>query len=216
MGNSVTCFLPERERKMKTAMLCVLLGVAMVTADLEVKTTHMPEECERKSAAGDSLTMHYTGTLGSDGKGEQFDSSVGRDPFQFTLGQGMVIQGWDEGLKDMCIGEKRTLVIPPELGYGDRGAGDAIPGGSTLHFDVELLAIGDAPPMENIFSEIDTDSDTQISRAEVIAYMEKMGAEGAEDHVDEIMQEEDKDNDGFISWHEFSGPKGEEPPAAQE
>jgi FKBP-type peptidyl-prolyl cis-trans isomerase len=83
--------------------------------------------------------MHYTGTLYKDGS--QFDSSVGRAPFDFTLGAGMVIKGWDNGLQDMCVGEKRKLVIPSALGYGAGGSGAKIPGGATLNFDVELLSI---------------------------------------------------------------------------
>ena len=83
---------------------------------------------------------HYTGVLYSNCK--QFDSSVGREPFSFTLGAGEVIKGWDTGLAGMCVGEKRKLVIPANLGYGDAGAGDDIPGGATLQFEVELLAIG--------------------------------------------------------------------------
>merc|ERR1712127_11960 len=98
------------------------------------------ENCERTSRKGDELSMHYTGTLLADGS--EFDSSIPRgEPFVFTLGQGQVIKGWDQGLLDMCEGEKRKLVIPPALGYGDSGAGDKIPGGATLVFEVELLKI---------------------------------------------------------------------------
>jgi FK506-binding protein 2 len=86
--------------------------------------------------------MHYTGTLYKDNS--QFDSSVGRSPFDFTLGRGMVIKGWDNGLQDMCVGEKRKLIIPSDLGYGASGSGAKIPGGATLVFEVELLAIKDS------------------------------------------------------------------------
>ncbi|RKO91405.1 FK506-binding protein 2B precursor, partial [Blyttiomyces helicus] len=98
------------------------------------------DECKIKTKSGDSLSMEYTGTLYD--TGEQFDSSVGRAPFTFTLGRGQVIAGWDQGLLDMCIGEKRKLIIPSALGYGEQGSGSGkIPGGATLVFEVELLDI---------------------------------------------------------------------------
>jgi FKBP-type peptidyl-prolyl cis-trans isomerase FkpA len=95
--------------------------------------------------SGQSALVHYTGWLydaaAPDNKGKQFDSSVGREPFEFPLGAGAVIQGWDKGVVGMKVGGKRRLVIPPEMGYGNRGAGGVIPPGATLLFDVELVEI---------------------------------------------------------------------------
>jgi FKBP-type peptidyl-prolyl cis-trans isomerase len=91
------------------------------------------------AVAGKTLTMHYTGWL-TDGK--KFDSSLDRgEPFQFTLGRGQVIKGWDEGVAGMKVGGKRQLKIPPAAGYGAGGAGNVIPPNATLIFDVELLAV---------------------------------------------------------------------------
>jgi peptidylprolyl isomerase len=92
---------------------------------------------------GQSVTVHYTGWLDKDGvRGAKFDSSVDRGaPFTFTIGVHQVIQGWDEGVMSMKVGEKRLLTIPPHLGYGSRGAGGAIPGNATLQFEVELLGV---------------------------------------------------------------------------
>jgi peptidylprolyl isomerase len=92
---------------------------------------------------GNKVSVHYTGWLYNNGaKGAKFDSSVDRgQPFQFTLGAHQVIAGWDEGVAGMKVGGKRTLIIPPELGYGARGAGGVIPPNATLMFDVELLGV---------------------------------------------------------------------------
>ncbi len=92
---------------------------------------------------GRYISVHYTGWLYSDGgRGKKFDSSRDRgQPFGFVLGAGDVIQGWDEGFAGMKVGGKRTLIIPSEAGYGMRGAGDDIPPGATLIFDVELLGV---------------------------------------------------------------------------
>ena len=96
------------------------------------------------AAAGQHVTVHYTGWLFEDGvAGKKFDSSKDRgDPFDFPLGAGHVIRGGDEGVQGMKIGGTRKLTIPPEMGYGARGAGGAIPPNATLLFEVELLAIG--------------------------------------------------------------------------
>ncbi len=94
---------------------------------------------------GQVCVMHYTGWLYEGGeKGSKFDSSVDRgQPFEFSIGVGQVIGGWDEGVATMLVGGKRTLIIPPELGYGARGAGGVIPPNATLLFEVELLGIRD-------------------------------------------------------------------------
>ncbi len=101
--------------------------------DIEVGSGAKPQK-------GQEVVVHYTGWLQSNN--QKFDSSVDRgQPFSFTLGQGMVIQGWDEGLASMHVGGKRRLIIPAALGYGARGAGGVIPPNATLVFDVELLDI---------------------------------------------------------------------------
>jgi len=112
-------------------------------SQLRIGVKFRPPECPKKSTTGDNLVMHYTGSLYKDNK--VFDSSLNRsDPFSFQVGTGSVIKGWDQGLLNMCIGEKRKLTIPSDLGYGDAGAGQDIPAGATLVFEVELLDISDA------------------------------------------------------------------------
>uniref|UniRef100_A0A336LU62 peptidylprolyl isomerase n=1 Tax=Culicoides sonorensis TaxID=179676 RepID=A0A336LU62_CULSO len=133
--------------KTNLLVLCVftLVAITKVTGDdkpepkLKIGVKKRVENCSIRSKKGDLLSMHYTGTLED---GTEFDSSIPRgDPLTFTLGMGQVIKGWDQGLLNMCEGEKRRLVIPSHLGYGERGAGEKIPGGATLIFEVELVKI---------------------------------------------------------------------------
>ncbi len=117
-------------------------GQAMTTpSGLQIIDTTVGTGASPKT--GQTCVMHYTGWLSDGGKkGKKFDSSVDRgSPFEFPIGMKRVIGGWDEGVATMKVGGKRTLIIPPELGYGARGAGGVIPPNATLIFDVELLAI---------------------------------------------------------------------------
>ncbi|MEX0881030.1 MAG: FKBP-type peptidyl-prolyl cis-trans isomerase [Thermoanaerobaculia bacterium] len=157
MNKRIGLFLP--------AALVAALASAPALAD-ESKSTPAPEAAKKSESkmkttpsglqyedtvegtgaspkTGQTCVMHYTGWLWENGaKGKKFDSSVDRGtPFTFPIGQGRVIKGWDEGVAAMKVGGKRTLLIPPQLGYGSRGAGGAIPGNATLLFEVELLDI---------------------------------------------------------------------------
>merc|ERR1711865_1245203 len=112
----------------------------------ETAITTKEATCSNPAKAGDKMTMDYTGTIDPNSetgtKGLKFDSSLDRGtPFSFTLGEGQVIQGWDQGLVGICPGENRKLVIPPALGYGAEGAGADIPGGATLDFDVTCIKV---------------------------------------------------------------------------
>ncbi|KAK3093984.1 hypothetical protein FSP39_022524 [Pinctada imbricata] len=129
-----------------SVLLLVVIATAVCDAKeekkrkLQIGVKKRVENCSQKSKKADTLKMHYTGKLES--TGEEFDSSIPRgEPFSFVLGTGQVIKGWDQGLLGMCVGEKRKLVIPPELGYGERGAPPKIPGNAVLIFEVELIAI---------------------------------------------------------------------------
>lgn len=208
----------------KLTYLCIAcFFVALVASEegelkIDVLKTVEDDKCTRKSKRLDMLSMHYVGTLED---GTKFDSSADHgQPFSFQLGIGQVIKGWDQGLLDMCIGEKRKLTIPSHLGYGDQGAGEKIPPKATLIFEVELLDVQDGPKPENIFKKIDTDEDNKLSREEISDFIVKQTEQSGQkidpsakehtDVVENIFVHEDKDKDGHISHDEFSGPKHEE------
>eukprot|EP01098_Paradermamoeba_levis_P007147 TRINITY_DN2965_c0_g1_i3.p1 TRINITY_DN2965_c0_g1~~TRINITY_DN2965_c0_g1_i3.p1 ORF type:complete len:136 (+),score=23.24 TRINITY_DN2965_c0_g1_i3:86-493(+) len=128
-------------------LLCIVLFalhcVSVLGSGLKIGVKFRPEKCDRKTKPGDSLSIHYTGTLTD---GTQFDSSVPRNqPFTFTLGAGQVIKGWDQGLVGMCVGEKRKLTIPYELAYGESGRPPTIPPKATLIFETCLLYTSPSP-----------------------------------------------------------------------
>ena len=121
----------------------VLIAAAAITLPGGTVATDTLTGTGAVAAPGTIVSVQYTGWLDAGGgrHGKQFDSSVGRGPFSFALGAGQVIPGWDAGVAGMKVGGKRTLLIPAAQGYGDRGAGDDIPPGAALVFDVELLRV---------------------------------------------------------------------------
>ncbi|XP_042471936.1 peptidyl-prolyl cis-trans isomerase FKBP15-1-like [Zingiber officinale] len=110
--------------------------------ELQIGVKYKPKSCTIQAHKGDVIKVHYRGSLTN---GEVFDSTFERDPIEFELGSGQVIKGWDQGLLGMCVGEKRKLKIPAKLAYGAEGSPPKIPGGATLLFDTELVAVNGKP-----------------------------------------------------------------------
>merc|ERR1712243_387699 len=187
--------------RMKAVLAVLVVGAVFAEPEvkdsgLKVEYVSKPDTCDKVARNGDMLSMHYTGTL-EDGK--KFDSSVDcNEPFKFQIGVGQVIKGWEEGVLGMCIGEKRRLIVPPELGYGDQGAGEVIPGGATLYFDIELLETEEGPQPVNVFKQVDMDNDAALSREELSVYLkqqvEAMASAGGEkaQKAQEMLKDQDK------------------------
>jgi FKBP-type peptidyl-prolyl cis-trans isomerase 2 len=202
--------------------ILLFLHCSLVTStEVSITSTFVPSTCDVKAENGDVMRVHYTGSISETSatgvKGRVFDSSVDkRKPLKLILGKGEVIKGWEQGLLGMCVGEKRTLVIPPELGYGNSGSGRHIPGGATLKFEVECVDIiknkesstESKKQYPNVFKQIDIDGDWLITYEEMLMWFMAKGMklEKYRWHM------EDKNRDGIVTWEEFSGLKGDEPP----
>lgn len=131
----LTVFTFAEEKKMSSSEA----AGQVVTTESGLQYIDLVVGTGRQAELGDTAMVHYTGWLAN---GTKFDSSVDRkEPFSFRVGAGQVIKGWDEGVGTMKVGGKRKLIIPPQLGYGARGAGNVIPPNATLTFDVELLGL---------------------------------------------------------------------------
>ncbi|KAG8442954.1 hypothetical protein GDO86_011682 [Hymenochirus boettgeri] len=187
-------------------------GALIPEPEVQIQVLEKPFICRRKTKNGDMLLVHSEGFL--EKNGTMFYSTYKENngqPVWFTLGIKEVIKGWDKGLQDMCIGEKRKITVPPSLGYGKEGKGKIAPD-STLIFVIDLMEIRNGPRSHESFQEMDLNDDWKLSKAEVKAYLkaefEKHGSEVNETHhevlVESIFEKEDEDSDGFISAREFT------------
>lgn len=198
---------------MKVTRILFLSVAAAVTAaeeQIKVNIYDGPTNCDQvdKVKVGDQLEMHYTGTIdesSSTGEpGTQFDSSREREALHVTIGFGDLIEGWDQGLIGLCKGAKAILVVPPEMGYGSSGVGDAIPGGATLRFDVEVVSVTEVR-YPDIFDELDIDEDGLLTPEEILVHFRKEGPDA--DMPPELMEKDDTNKDGVVSREEFGGPR---------
>jgi len=193
-------------------------------SDVRVNVYKGPTECSgpNKVKEGNSVAIHYDSYIDESSregvKGKKVDSSRDRGVgAAVTVGRGKVIQGLDIGLMGLCKGSYATIVVPPHFAYGDTGNGPDVPGGTTIKYDLEILDVtpeqqgGDAPA-PNEFAKIDTDRDGRLSREEASKYFD---SKNQPIDIDGLWAAEDKDSDGYISWGEFTGPKGDGPPRQQ-
>ncbi|NXO55183.1 FKBP7 isomerase, partial [Aramus guarauna] len=183
-------------------------------AEVKIEVLHLPEVCSPKSRKGDLLNAHYDGFLASDGS--KFYCSRTQNeghPKWFVLGVGQVIKGLDIAMMNMCPGEKRKVIIPPSLAYGQQGyAQGKIPPNATLIFEIELYAVNKGPRSVEAFNQIDKDSDKKLSELEISQYLkEEFARDGKKRHpsvhdeiLADIFKKNDHDGDGFISAKEYN------------
>ncbi|XP_029874979.1 peptidyl-prolyl cis-trans isomerase FKBP7 [Aquila chrysaetos chrysaetos] len=215
-------------REMGRGLTLLLLPLALLAApaqaeggtaaaeeeEVKIEVLHLPEVCSPKSKRGDLLNAHYDGFLASDGS--KFYCSRTQNeghPKWFVLGVGQVIKGLDVAMMNMCPGEKRKVIIPPSLAYGQQGyAQGKIPPNATLIFEIELYAVNKGPRSVEAFNKIDKDSDKKLSELEISQYLkEEFARDGKKRHpsvhdeiLADIFKKNDHDGDGFISAKEYN------------
>eukprot|EP00581_Thalassiosira_minuscula_P003826 CAMPEP_0183744026 /NCGR_PEP_ID=MMETSP0737-20130205/65519_1 /TAXON_ID=385413 /ORGANISM="Thalassiosira miniscula, Strain CCMP1093" /LENGTH=368 /DNA_ID=CAMNT_0025979661 /DNA_START=159 /DNA_END=1265 /DNA_ORIENTATION=- len=206
------------------AAVALVASVANASSEVKVVVYDGPKKCSNKEGdeklmkveADCTVGLHFTVTIdessvGSrENIGRKIESSrdgMGVAP-SFPVGQGRVIAGLDQGLIGLCRGASAYIIVPPHLAYGRYGKPEqGVGGDTTLRYDVEIADI--QPPVPNDFIKIDSNKDWKISKKEAKSYFE---GKGQAIDIKALWKAEDKDGDGYISWEEFSGPKGSEPP----
>ncbi|KAF6716746.1 Peptidyl-prolyl cis-trans isomerase FKBP14 [Oryzias melastigma] len=194
-----------------SSLLVSVSGAGAPEEEMKMEVLHKPFICRRKSKNGDLLLLHHEAYF-ENGTLLLSSRTIGdKQPVWFTLGIREGIKGWDLGLRDMCAGEQRKLVIPPSLAYGDEGKGK-IPPKTTLTFKIELVEIRNGPRSHESFQEMDLNDDWRLSKHEVKEYLKKEFERYGhppndtlnEEMANDIFTREDKNKDGFISSREFT------------
>ncbi|XP_076821780.1 peptidyl-prolyl cis-trans isomerase FKBP14-like [Clavelina lepadiformis] len=208
---------PFKTLLIAVSLLSTSLPLSHCTPHFKIDVLYKPPECERESKYGDQMFVHFVGKKAD--TGETFDKSIEEKPYRFQLGTGEVIEGFDEGLVNMCPGEKRKLTVPPHMAYGHGGGHlPQMPGG-TLVFEVELVHAEEGPRHPKVFKEMDIDGDKFLSKFELREYLRKevtdanakpMSLDDEVKLIEDILAMEDVDKDGYISHTEFSGTKHDE------
>ncbi|XP_029980313.1 peptidyl-prolyl cis-trans isomerase FKBP7 [Sphaeramia orbicularis] len=221
--------LPRKHRstmwKLLSCTLCVFvvlsqLGLWSVQAaeddeldgQVKIEVLFQPVECSSKSKRGDLMNVHYDGYLATDGS-QFYCSRSDRTgyPQWLVLGVGQVIKGLDIGMMDMCVGEKRKIIVPPSLAFGEKGKGP-VPPNATVVFEVEVLAVSRGPRSLEAFGQMDTNKDKILTKEEVKAYLKLEFEKDGKPHdepfyekiLNDIFQKNDLDKDGLINTKEYN------------
>lgn len=202
-------------------MILMMIMISNINYCIGYELTYImkPKDCENKKKVEDLdyVTFNYVGMIDESSKtgdrGKIFDQSSKGSPIVTQMKKGQGIDGF-RGLIGVCVGSKISLVVPPEEAYGDQGAGDIVPPGATLKFNIEIVTSSKTSPknLPNVFAQIDSNRDDKISKEEALDFFKKNGLKEVPSHI----WKEDIDGDGYISWEEFSGPKGDKAPSKSE